>query len=111
MRLALIVVPSVAKASATARRVSLLADRLAERLAEPDAAFRVEVLEARGRLGDRIASLLREAGSGGPTLVFVSSDMSLPEDGPQLELAGGTLELATAPGAGTALRFTLPPAP
>ncbi len=29
----------------------------------------------------------------------------------RVELAGGTLELATAPGAGTALRFTLPPAP
>lgn len=90
MRLALIVVPSVAKASATARRVSLLADRLVDRLAEPDAAFRVEVLEARGRLGERIAGLLREGGSRGPTLVFVSSDMSLDDDdGPSLELAGG----------------------
>lgn len=90
MRLALIVVPSVAKAAATARRVSLLADRLVDRLAEPDAAFRVEVLEARGRLGERIAGLLRESGSRGPTLVFVSSDMSLDDDdGPALELAGG----------------------
>ena len=95
MRLALIVVPSVAKASATARRVSLLADRLAERLAEPDAGYRVEVLEARGRLGERLASLLRECGGRGPTLLFVSSDLGLTDDGPALELAGGaTLPLA-----------------
>lgn len=90
MRLALIVVPSVAKASATARRVSLLADRLVDRLAEPDAGFRVEVLEARGRLGERLSSLLRESSGPGQTLVFVSSELSLDDDGPAFELAGGT---------------------
>ncbi|MBK7586731.1 MAG: tetratricopeptide repeat protein [Myxococcales bacterium] len=89
MRLALVVVPFIAKASATARRVSLLADRLVERLAEPDAGYRVEVVEARGRLGERVASLLRERGNTGPTLVFVSSEISLSDDGPAIELTGG----------------------
>ena len=88
MRLAVVVVPSVAKAKATARRISGLADRVADRLSEPDAAYRVEVLEARGRLGERIESLLRDAGARGPTLVFISSDIELCDDGPALALAG-----------------------
>ncbi len=95
MRLAVVVVPPVASAKATARRISALADRVADRLAEPDAAYRVEVLEARGRLADRIASLVREAGARGPTLVFISCDLALDDDGPLLSLAGdGRLLLA-----------------
>lgn len=88
MRLAIVVVPSVAKAKATARRVSALADRLVERLAEPDAAYRVEVLEARGRLGERVEALLRESRPAGPTFVFVSSELVLDEEGPAFALAG-----------------------
>lgn len=90
MRLALVVVPSLTKAAATTRRVSALGDQLHDRLSEPDANFRVEVLETRGRLGERISAILREHGGNGPTLVFVSGRISLADDGPQLDLSGGS---------------------
>jgi tetratricopeptide (TPR) repeat protein len=92
MRLAVVVAPSYERATAATRRMARLAEVLADRLAEPDAGFRVEVLEARGRVGDRLASVLSSRTSEGPVLVVISGEILLDDiDEPFLRLSGESM--------------------
>lgn len=89
MRFAAVVAPSYERTSGASRRMARLADVLAARLSEPDAGYQVEVVEARGRVGDRLAHLLDGRRSKGPVLVVVSGEVLLDEDGaPALHLTG-----------------------
>ncbi len=81
MRFAVVVVPSH-KARGKGRAPSPIADRVSDRLSEPDAGYEVVVLEARRRLGERLSrTLSAQELAHSPVFVLISARVVLDGEG------------------------------